>query len=514
MRPMTVFVGPSNTGKSYMAILVYALHKAFAESSSHRLRSMISRRISRRRPTDPPRTGITSQESAPDAFRVPDHAVEEMIGLAEQIVHGAAMEDRSENTRFPVPESVASLIRPLLEDTEDLGALVVEELESCFGIDSHSRLIRRNASRPISTVALSRQVTSSPDSAEKLEYYLLLNQGAQTLTSSVSSNTSLHIEASSDTAFQRAWRWARIALLELDRTRELEIEHRTFSTSRSIWALKDVVTAGILDPLSRVAYYLPADRTGIMHAHRTVVRSLLSRASRAGLRSDDLLPALSGVLADFLEQLIELPDSHSSWPDSETRPFSSIEENVLRGSILSEYSEIRYPEFSYQPDGWQDALPLMNASSMVSELAPVVLYLRHLVEVGDVLIIEEPESHLHPAMQVEFTRQLASAVRAGVRVIITTHSEWVLEELANLVRMSELPEALRTGLKGAQSALDPSEVGAWLFEPKQNPKGSVVKEIRLDVDAGTYPAGFGVVTENLYNDWVEVDSRIQDFRNK
>ena len=26
LRPMTVFVGPSNTGKSYMAMLVYALH--------------------------------------------------------------------------------------------------------------------------------------------------------------------------------------------------------------------------------------------------------------------------------------------------------------------------------------------------------------------------------------------------------------------------------------------------------------------------------------------------------
>ena len=70
----------------------------------------------------------------------------------------------------------------------------------------------------------------------------------------------------------------------------------------------------------------------------------------------------------------------------------------------------------------------MHASSMVSELAPVVLYLRHLVQPGNVLIIEEPESHLHPAAQVEFTRQLAKLVQAGYRVIITTHSEWILEE--------------------------------------------------------------------------------------
>ena len=29
LRPLTVFVGPSNTGKSYMAALIYALHRLF-----------------------------------------------------------------------------------------------------------------------------------------------------------------------------------------------------------------------------------------------------------------------------------------------------------------------------------------------------------------------------------------------------------------------------------------------------------------------------------------------------
>ena len=86
-----------------------------------------------------------------------------------------------------------------------------------------------------------------------------------------------------------------------------------------------------------------------------------------------------------------------------------------------------YPQFFYKPDGWENALPLMNTSSMVSELAPVVLYLRHVVQPGETLIIEEPETHLHPAMQVEFTRQIAALVHAGVRVIVTTHSDWVLE---------------------------------------------------------------------------------------
>ncbi len=31
LRPLTVFVGPSNTGKSYLAILTYALHQFFSD---------------------------------------------------------------------------------------------------------------------------------------------------------------------------------------------------------------------------------------------------------------------------------------------------------------------------------------------------------------------------------------------------------------------------------------------------------------------------------------------------
>ena len=146
---------------------------------------------------------------------------------------------------------------------------------------------------------------------------------------------------------------------------------------------------------------------------------------------------------------------------------------------------------------------------MVSELAPVVLYLRHFVQPGDVLIIEEPESHLHPAMQVEFIRQLAGVVRAGIRVMLTTHSEWVLDELANLVRLSELPKAKRKGVAGADFALTPDQLGVWLFEPKQKPKGSVVKEIPFDEDFGGFRSGFDEVAIGTYNDYAEISNRIE-----
>lgn len=278
---------------------------------------------------------------------------------------------------------------------------------------------------------------------------------------------------------------------------------------RAMKSLNGIVLPHAVGPLDLFAYYLPADRTGVMHAHSVVVSALIGSAPTAGLRPAARTPMLSGVLADFLEQLIAIDRLPGLRREHESDLGANIEDAVLGGAVgIGRSSVIDYPRFTYRPDGWTNDLPLMNASSMVSELAPVVLYLRHLVHPGDVLIVEEPESHLHPAKQVEFTRQLAALVRSGVRVIVTTHSEWLLEELANIVRRSELPEA-RRGRNGGPVALRPDQVGAWLFEPKRRPKGSVVKEIRLD-ESGLYPSDFAAVAAALHNDWADISSRIED----
>lgn len=155
-------------------------------------------------------------------------------------------------------------------------------------------------------------------------------------------------------------------------------------------------------------------------------------------------------------------------------------------------------------------MPLKNTSSKVTELAPVVLYLRHVVQSGNLLIIEEPEAHLHPKMQAAFTRLLVAAVQAGIRILITTHSEWILEELANLVRLSELPLDRRDGIGDPEIAIRPDELGTWFFEPDEQTGGSVVKEISLDEESATFPAGYGLVADSLYNRWAEISTRIQE----
>lgn len=508
LRPMTVFVGPSNTGKSYLAILIYALHRFFREYSAlnHRrirLTFGLSLHQDRRFESD-----FTPSEN--DIKILLDWA-EDLYKIIEKWGPSAMpSEGRLATLSTPageainVQEEIADMLSSMINDVSHVGEIITDELIRCFGMDSAKNLLRYQSSK--SKVCLCSSIANNPFNYEFATTGQEFEMSASVPFKSQQINTKY--------LYAVQWKDLLDLLLDLDKIRERTNE--SFMASQMLVYLVALVVSDIVGPFVAPVHYLPADRAGVMHAHQLAVRGIIDRASRIALRPESPIPTptLSGVLGDFLSQLVGLADQQQLYlrrkEDSYDHLSSNLERQIMRGEVRVERGQISYPSFVYRPDGWRRNLPLMNVSSMVSELAPVALYLRHVVQPGDLLIIEEPEAHLHPEMQVEFTRLLASAVQAGVRILITTHSEWVLEELANLVRLSELPPERRQGLDDPDIALTPDQVGAWLFEHDAERKGSIVKEINLEVDAGTFPSGFGLVTEDLYNRWAEISNRIEE----
>ena len=92
---------------------------------------------------------------------------------------------------------------------------------------------------------------------------------------------------------------------------------------------------------------------------------------------------------------------------------------------------------------------------------------------------------------------------------MTTHSEWFLEQIGNLVRLSSLPPAKRGGIAGADVALDPRDVGAWLFKRSGRPVGSIVEEVELDPETGLFSTDYHFVSETLYNESATIYNRLQ-----
>ena len=98
-----------------------------------------------------------------------------------------------------------------------------------------------------------------------------------------------------------------------------------------------------------------------------------------------------------------------------------LEREVLTGQVVVSPDFTDYPEFVYRKNGVE--YPMAGASSMVPELAPVVMLLRSMVERGETLIIEEPESHLHPDSQRKMAHIVAKIVGMGVRTDNCYHTQ-------------------------------------------------------------------------------------------
>ena len=271
--------------------------------------------------------------------------------------------------------------------------------------------------------------------------------------------------------------------------------------------LTETIRSWMLRPLGAFrAHYLPSDRAGLLHSRDVVLSSLLHRATSAGAKPDALL---SGLSADFLEQLIRLSGNGGDEDPTNALLARRLEEGILGGEVLVVDSHAKYPHVVYRPAGWEGDLPLSRTSSMVSELASVVLYLRYVLRPADLLIIDEPEAHLHPGSQAVLAREMIRWVRSGLRVVVTTHSDWFLEQVANRVGLAAVPEGRRTGIDEPDVALEADQVGVWLFGVDQERGGSFVDKLGLDSETGLYPADHDAVSEALYNEGARVISRSQ-----
>ena len=474
-RPLTVFIGPSNTGKSYLAVLLYALHQCLGGMDAPFRTLGIQRRMYR-----PPVRSTHFSNKIEKSWNDWLAAV-------------------SKGDSFPeMPRNLVETIRSILEEAKGLDLHLHNRILQSFGVQDVRELVRRPGSSTSLHIALNVPQAGKPD-AVRYQFQF----------GSSESKMSGRIPATESSPWLSDLLKDFVSSMNQTDLQELGSQ---FETRFILVDLLSKLFQSLIGPSGQRAYYLPADRTGVMHSHQVVVSAIVQNASMAGLQPTANVPMLSGVLADFLTLMIGIRDNRRSRTrgGKPVELAAPLEGHLLGGTVRVESSETGYPTFTYRPKDWQDDLPLMRASSMVSELAPVVLYLKHIIRSGDVLIIEEPESHLHPAMQAAFARELARLVHAGVRIVMTTHSEWFLEQIGNLVRLADLPRTKRRGLEATDYALNPNDVGAWLFKPSNRPKGSVVEEITLDPETGLYPAGYDLVSEALYNEGAMIYNRIQE----
>ena len=148
-------------------------------------------------------------------------------------------------------------------------------------------------------------------------------------------------------------------------------------------------------------------------------------------------------------------------------------------------------------------MDLAFASSMISEIAPVVAYCKYILgwdrqpvfkqgrtfvekftQSPSLLFIEEPEAHLHPEVQVKLMEFFARLTKHNVKVIMTSHSNYMFNKLSNLLLTGEL---------------EPEKVGSYLM--RATPEGSVMDAAAMRAEEeGIADENFVDVAEQLYNE--------------
>jgi len=91
-------------------------------------------------------------------------------------------------------------------------------------------------------------------------------------------------------------------------------------------------------------------------------------------------------------------------------------------------------------------LKINESSSSVRSLVDLAIYLKHLAEKGDLLMIDEPELNLHPENQRKVMQLFAMLVQIGIKVYVTTHSDYIVKELNNLSLMRNVRKEQRIHL--------------------------------------------------------------------
>jgi predicted ATPase len=260
-------------------------------------------------------------------------------------------------------------------------------------------------------------------------------------------------------------------------------------------SVQEVFVEWFFSEFPRRSYYLPAARSGFLQSHKALASAVMSRAALVGIE-DMQVPRFTGVIGDFIGQLIRLSSSDKGEFGNIADELESL---ILDGTVRVTPDATGYPEIAYGHHKMQ--LPLRRTSSMVSEIAPITLYLRHVLVRGDLLIIEEPESHLHPTSQLQLAQVLALLVDNGLSVFITTHSDFFLRALNN--------ELLKSSIKNdPKSLLTVKNVRAFICRSNLKDGSTTTRRLGTSMESGISEKEFGLVAQQLYAESSKLERRV------
>jgi predicted ATPase len=284
-----------------------------------------------------------------------------------------------------------------------------------------------------------------------------------------------------------------------DDINNLEIIIKLVSLSKPPKNLSEFQIEEILEQLlpyiKKDLVYFPASRTGFILAFEEIIEGIFKTkfSKKDGGK-------LTKPVIEFLKLLFHIksnPEDVKIKNENIIKLIDFLEKRIIGGKII-EKAKNDYLNFYFNPKGTRKQLELHLASSSSVEILPLIVFLKRFDDLKNkLLIIEEPEAHLHPKAQIEIARFLVMLVNLGANVVITTHSDYIISEVNNCIKLHSLKEIDKNKYEKYISklklknypdiSLSPDKITTYLFKEK----GKKVEVLPLKINK------FGIEDENF-----------------
>ena len=254
---------------------------------------------------------------------------------------------------------------------------------------------------------------------------------------------------------------------------------------------------------TKFPFLMPAERSGLHLFYRelsTRRAALLHHASKDNIDLNELLKDVirsryALPIAHYINWLNELTEIQRGAASPFHQQALQLQKQLANGTYKVERRSgvIRFKPYQRKRGGAAtQSMGLHMTSSTVKSLFGLWFYLENQAQPGDLLMIDEPELNIHPANQRHIARLLARLVNAGLRIVISTHSDTIVREFNSLLMLSQDNGELRKKHRYSEDeVLAVEQVSACLFDEQS------ITPFEISPEDGIYATTFDTVIEDL-----------------
>ena len=228
-------------------------------------------------------------------------------------------------------------------------------------------------------------------------------------------------------------------------------------------------------PFSFLLRYVMVDY--ILGNYQNLDSTFVLPPSRGPILTEQIIPT-TGMYSEFLNDMIGL---------NRIKPRSNTaSETVLRLFKRILEGEVNKEEKAYIYTMEDMSMPVSAAAASIREIAPLQILARKQDVSKCAILVEEPEAHLHPLKQRMMADIIGALSHDGAIMQITTHSDYFLRRLNELIMFSKamkstededkLEELSKNVSIVKDIAIEESSVGAYWLERQIDGSSKVIKQ--------------------------------------